>query len=270
MCHLAGILLAMLHATLAVVSAHAEIRLGVVLMHGKQSAPDEHISLAEAITVAGHVVERPEMCWSSRRIYDRPYLQCLGEIDTALIQLQQRGATAFVVAGHSLGANAALAYGARHKLAGVIALAPGHRPEVLAQRPAIAAALDRARKLVSEGHANSRATFPDTNGDLTISVMATPETYLGFFSPDSPAVMPTNAAQLQAPLLYVVGNGDPLQRGPDEIFAKAPPHPLNRYVTIRAGHFDTSAASAGTVVSWLRTLGQTVTRPAGSAPPPRR
>ena len=39
--------------------------------------------------------------------------------------------------------------------------------------------------------------------------------------------MPANAARLAAPLLYVVGTADPLQRGPDEIFAKAPPHPLD-------------------------------------------
>ena len=73
-------------------------------------------------------------------------------------------------------------------------------------------------------------------------------------APDSPAVMPPNAARLTAPLLYVVGTGDPIQRGPDEIFAKAPRHALNRYLTVRAGHFDTSAASAEVVVNWLGEL----------------
>ena len=66
--------------------------------------------------------------------------------------------------------------------------------------------------------------------------------------------MPNNAARLSAPLLYVVRTGDPLQRGPDEIFAKAPPHALNRYVTVRAGHFDTSAASAPAVIAWLKEI----------------
>ena len=56
--------------------------------------------------------------------------------------------------------------------------------------------------------------------------------------------MPDNAARLNAPLLYVVGSADPFQRGPEEIFAKAPSHPLNRYITVQAGHFDTSAAAA--------------------------
>jgi pimeloyl-ACP methyl ester carboxylesterase len=99
-----------------------------------------------------------------------------------------------------------------------------------------------------------RQAFPDLNGDAVIAVMATSETYLSFFESDSQAAMPASAARLQAPLLYVVGSDDPLQRGSDEIFAKAPAHPLNRYATIDAGHFGTSAASADTVVAWLRAV----------------
>ena len=239
---------------LAPVAAGAEVQFGVVLLHGKQSAPEEHEPLANAIGNAGHLVERPEMCWSGRRIYDQPYLACLREIDAAFQRLQRRGATALVVAGHSLGANGALAYGARHQVAGVIALAPGHRPELLARRPIIMAALDRARALMAEGRARLSLSFPDFNGDFVVSVTATAETYLSFFALDSPAFMPVNASQLNAPLLYVVGSADPLQRGPEEIFAKAPPHPLNRYLTVRAGHFDTSAAAAAPVVEWLRDL----------------
>jgi hypothetical protein len=37
---------------------------------------------------------------------------------------------------------------------------------------------------------------------------------------------------------------------------KAPSHALNRFVTLRAGHFDTSAASSQAVNSWLRALRQ--------------
>jgi pimeloyl-ACP methyl ester carboxylesterase len=228
-------------------------RLGVVLLHGKQSAPEEHGPLGDTIAGAGHPLERPEMCWSGRRIYDRPYLECLQEIDAAIGRLGQRGAVRIVLVGHSLGANGALGYGARHKLAGVAALAPGHLPEVLAGRLPVAESLERARRLLAAAH-RARTPFADFNGDLAITVMATPETYLSFFSADSPAVMPANAARLQAPLLYVVGTGDPFQRGPDYIFAKAPPRPLNRHAAVHATHFGTSAAAAEIVVSWLRAV----------------
>ena len=246
-------LLYVIIALTAAAPAEAQERLAFVLMHGKQSAPDEHRPLADAVEALGVPVERPEMCWSARRIYDRPYLDCLREIDTAIERLRRRGATATIVAGHSLGANAALAYGARHEVKGVAALAPGHRPEALAQRPRIAEELDRARALMAGGR-HERIGFVDFNGSLQITVMATPAAYVSFFAADSPAVMPVNAARLNAPLLYVVGSQDPLQRGPEEIFEKAPPHALNRYVTVAARHFDTSAASAEAVVAWLRQL----------------
>jgi pimeloyl-ACP methyl ester carboxylesterase len=200
-------------------------------------------------------MEAPEMCWSGRRIYDRPYGDCLREIDAAIARLKQKGATGLVVAGHSLGANGALGYGAiTEGLKGVIALAPGHRPEFLGRRAEVAASLALARKLVAAGSGDIPSRFTDFNGDFAITVAATPKAYLSFLAPDSPAVMPNNAARLTAPLLYIVGTADPLQRGPDEIFAKAPPHPLNRYVTVRAGHFDTSATAAPTVVAWLKEL----------------
>jgi pimeloyl-ACP methyl ester carboxylesterase len=242
--------------TAAMSVAAAQDRIGVVLLHGKQSAPEQHEPLASAIAAAEFPVERPEMCWSGRRIYDRDYPGCLRDIDSAVDRLRKRGATAWVVAGHSLGANGALACGARNAVKGVIALGPGHRPEVLARRSRIAEELERARRLVAEGRGERPASFADYNGSLVITVTATPAAYLSFFAPDSPAVMPANAARLKAPLLYVVGSDDPLQRGPEEIFAKAPPHPLNRYVTVPAGHFDTSAAAAGPVVEWLRLVGQ--------------
>ena len=70
--------------------AHAQHPIGVVLMHGKQSAPGEHDDLAGALASAGYAVERPEMCWSNRRIYDLPYLDCLREIHAAAARLKSR------------------------------------------------------------------------------------------------------------------------------------------------------------------------------------
>jgi pimeloyl-ACP methyl ester carboxylesterase len=229
-------------------------RIGVVLLHGKQSAPVEHEPLANAIAAAGFLVERPEMCWSNRRIYDRGYLDCLRDIDAAVRRLKERGATSFVIAGHSLGANGALGYGARNQVRGVIALAPGHTPEFLAVRPPIVESLDRARQLLAAGRGDQNAKFADFNGTLAIRVTSTPAAYLSFFAPNSPALMPANAARLSAPLLQVSGSHDPFQRGPAYIIAKAPAHPLNRFAVVEAGHFDTSAESSSEVVAWLRRL----------------
>jgi pimeloyl-ACP methyl ester carboxylesterase len=119
-------------------SAHGET-VGVVMMHGKHGTPAQLQQLAAAVANAGFLVERPEMCWSAARIYDRTYLECLADIDAAAARLKERGATAVVVLGMSLGGNAALGFGARrHGLKAIIALARAHAPEFLGQRPEIA------------------------------------------------------------------------------------------------------------------------------------
>ena len=57
--------------------------IGIVLMHGKTGSPNTVIDqLATALQSAGYLVDTPEMCWSRRRIYDRPFLDCLTEIDS--------------------------------------------------------------------------------------------------------------------------------------------------------------------------------------------
>ena len=124
-------------------SASADDRLGIVLLHGKGGLPQQFTPMAASLASQGYLTEQPEMCWSRNRIYDRLYLDCLRDIDTAADRLKERGATAIVVLGMSLGGNAALAYGARHPgLKGVIALVPGHAPEFISRRPEIAASLD--------------------------------------------------------------------------------------------------------------------------------
>jgi pimeloyl-ACP methyl ester carboxylesterase len=204
------------------------------------------------------------MCWSRRRIYDRRYLDCLKDIDAAVDELKTRGATAFVVAGQSLGANAALAYGARHPgLLGVIALAPAHRPEFIANRPEIAMSIYKARDLIAQGRGDVTTTFNDVNARSSIvgfTVTATPNIYVSF-NGDSPAVMPANAGRLTAPLLVVAGSRDPTQIGPQYIFDKVPANPLNRYVSITADHIGTPAAAWDTVIKWLNDVSR------GASPP---
>ena len=75
--------------------------LGIVLMHGKEgSSADRGIAhLAGELESAGYLVERPTMCWSRSRIYDRAFLDCLADIDAAVVSLKARGAEAIVVAG---------------------------------------------------------------------------------------------------------------------------------------------------------------------------
>jgi dienelactone hydrolase len=241
---------------LAAPAAQADHTVGIVLMHGMQGSPYRIVDgLAAALTEAGYLLERPEMCWSKSRIYDRAYEDCLREVDDAVAKLRADGATAIIVAGMSLGGNAALAYGAsRNGLQGVIALAPAHDPEVVGQLPWPSAAVAKAQAMIADGHGDERTVFADVNGGPT-AVEATPQIYLSFVGSQSPGKIPVNTAHLKAPLLWVAGTRDPTQNGgPDYAFAKAPPNPMNRYVTVSSDHLGTPDAARAAVLAWLRDL----------------
>jgi dienelactone hydrolase len=247
-------------AALLVSAAAQAASLGVVLVHGKQGRGEQFVRIAEAMHEAGWLTERPEMCWSRARIYDRPYLDCLDDIDAAVARLRQRGAGDIVVVGMSLGGNAVLAYGAlRNGIKGVIALAPAHAPEFLSLRPDVARSLQKARTMVAEGRGAELDDFADTNTDqgtsfITFTVRTSAAIYVSFFAPESPGMMPANAARLKVPLLLVSGTNDPTQRWARTIFGNAPANPKNRFVAVEATHSGTPRAARPAMFQWLKEI----------------
>jgi len=252
------IILAALALMLAAPSVHAADRLGIVLMHGKQGNPDRHISgFASALASDGYLVAIPEMCWSKRRIYDKPYDACLAELDSVVADLRAKGATAIVMAGHSLGGNGALGYAASHDgIKGVLLLAPAHNPERVINRPEIAASLEKAKAMVAEGRGTATATFDEVNAGWTFSVSCTADTYVSFFDPAGAAVIPLSIARQHAPVLWVAGDRDKTRQGAAATFAKAPADPLNRLVTVSADHIDTPDAAIAAARDWLKDVAE--------------
>jgi esterase/lipase len=232
--------------------------IGIVLMHGKTGSPNTVINqLAMALQSAGYLVETPEMCWSRRRIYDRPFLDCLTEIDSAIGRLQSRGAGRMVVAGMSQGGDAALVYGARHaNLAGIIALAPAAAPERQIGLPDIAQSVAQARALVAAGRGDEPASFVDRNAGGTLSVRTTATIYLSYLDPQGPANMLDSIKKLRAPLLWVAGSADPSQTGANTEFNQAPANPLNRFVMVASVHLGTPDAAREAVLAWLHELNE--------------
>ena len=234
---------------------------GIVFMHGKQGNPGEPplANFIVSLKSAGYFVDTPEMCWSGRRLYDKPYLDCLTEIDLAVARLKAAGATAIVIAGHSLGGNGALGYAARHDgIAAVIALAPGPENRYLDTQPVVAASLERARQMVAQGQGDVFADFTDYNtnrfGTGPIPVRTTATSFISFDAADGPAEMTANVPRVKAPMLIVSGTDDPSQRNSDMLFALAPPNPLSKHFIIDANHMGTPEAAIGIVLSWLAAL----------------
>lgn len=254
--------LAVLFALLPGAYSYAQSRnlagFGVVLLHGKGGTPTSMIEgLTEALKKEGAVVEVPELPWSARRIYDATYDQAMAEIDLAVQKLKWQGAARIVVAGHSLGANAAIGYAARREgLAAVIALAPGHLPEAWALRIRTKSAITRAKKLIAQGKGDIPDSFPDLAQGIPFSVKATPNVYLSMFDPEGPAVIPRNAAAMpEVPFLWIVGLADPIFfHGRDYGFDPGAKHPKSRYQVIPGMHLTTPFQARGTIVDWLKSL----------------
>ena len=250
-------------------------RLGVVLLHGKQTfalgpsgsrgggAPPSPASfltaLISAIKDAGFRVNAPEMPWTLTHAYDHSFEQAIDRIADAAKELRAHGTERIVVGGQSLGASAALGYAVlRDEVAGVIVLSPGQFPDLRGSQERLEASIAKARAMVAAGKGNESATFEDLNLGRTGSVRTTAANYLSYWNPDGHAVIARNVATLPpgTPLLWVFGEDDPLTQrlGQGYAYAKAPPHPLNRYLVVSGGHMEAPTAAAPAVVAWLKCL----------------
>ena len=256
----AAILFSLATALASHIASAAGDDLGVVLLHGKGGSPTGYIrELAAELEGRGYLVSTPTMPWATNRIYDASFEEAMAEIDGHVDALRQKGAKLVVVAGQSLGANAALGYAAsRERVGGIIVLAPAHNPELPAFTRRVGSDVRRAKALVAAGKGKEKQTFSDLNQGQVLEVTATAEVYLSWFDPDGPAVMPRSAASVKTPipLLFVVGSGDRTAPAKDYIFDKAPAHAKSKFVTVTADHFTVPTAAIEEVVAWLIVLRQ--------------
>ncbi len=245
----------------AAVPAASENRVGVVLMHGSKGTarPNSPIGpLIVALRRAGILVAAPDMPWSRTRHLSKAVKGSLEEIDRAVADLKRQGAVKIVVGGHSIGANAAMAYGARRKgLAGILALAPGHVPSVSGWQKKMKFDYRRAERLINEGRGKVKAEFRFHNQGRTSTERVTPEVYFSWFDPQGAANYRKNAEKLWpgTALLWIVGRKDIMaRRGRNFAFGKVPVHPKSKYVEVAGGHLATPRVGAKIVIAWLRLL----------------
>lgn len=237
-------------------------KLGVVLMHGKMgsaSAKSPVGKLASYLRGKGIIVVAPDMPWSKKRRFDKDYEASMLEIDKYADKLRKKGATKIVIGGHSIGANAALGYGARREgLAGVLAIAPGHIPDVAGYQKKIKNDWQRAKKMVDAGKGNKKAKFRDRNQGKQSKINMKASVYLSWFDPKGPAAMPNNAVNLKkdTPLLWIIGEKDVMhiRRGENYAYTNAPETPHNAYVVVKGGHKATPQKGKKEILSWLQGL----------------
>lgn len=244
-------------------TATARDYLGIILLHGKGSTALPKTptgQLADALDRAGFIVLTPDMPWSRSRIWDGSFDQAMAEIDKYVRELKRKGANRIVVGGLSLGANAALGYGARRNgLAGILAIAPGHVPELRGFQSRMGHDYRRAAELVANGKGDKFYEFKDFNQGRTSEVRAKAKDYLSWYDPRGQAVMPKNAANLKpgTPLMWIIGKKDVMLkfgRGRNYAFDRAPAHPKSIYVEVNGGHRVTAQNGQDEIITWLKGL----------------
>ncbi|NQV47562.1 MAG: alpha/beta hydrolase [Rhodospirillaceae bacterium] len=243
-------------------AAVAAEKTGIVLMHGKWGTTKSKspvVVLGKALASKGYLISTPEMPWSESRLYDKDYEATMAEIDKAVAGLKAKGATRIIVGGHSMGANAAFGYAARHDgLFAVLALAPGHVPSEKGQKKDYGMYVATAKKMVSSGKGKTKEKFTDINQGKKKTLNIPAEVYLSWFDPDGPANMPNNVASLKpgVALLWLTGDKDGFHKRGSKGFAfnKAPANPKSAYVVVSSGHGDAPKKGEKEIIKWLDSL----------------
>ena len=256
-----GLVLAVVITFSMMSGVHGGSKTGVVLMHGKWGHSNSKSPVGKlkiALEEAGFLVAAPDMPWSKSRLFDKDFDEAMSEIDKIVAELHSKGASKVVVGGHSIGANAALGYAARRQgLAGVLAIAPGHVPEILSWRNRFKFYVDEAREMIAAGKAKETMKFTDKNQGREKVLTLEAKVVASWFSPEGVAVMPINAANIKpnTPLFWIIGKKDRLlKRGQAYAYDKAPPHPKSRYQIVSGGHKATPTKGKSEIIKWLKSL----------------
>lgn len=255
---------AALAATVAPLSAAAQQRIGVLMLHGKNPGnnQDPNFSpLKGTFERQGWVATVPDMPWSRGRYLDGNWDKAMAEMAGHIKGLRERGATKIVIVGHSMGAPAALSHAARGGEAdALVLLAPGHIPLGYYTYPSLKVvhdSIDEARALVAAGKGDSRERFSDINQGRQQNVITTAKDYLSYFDPTSDAEMSVTAPRVPATtaVLTVIGEKDPLfSRIKTYYVDKLPANPKSKYLEVSGGHLETPRVVTDDMIQWIKTV----------------
>jgi dienelactone hydrolase len=226
---------------------------GVVLMHGKWGAPQSMAALAGDLGSRGYLVSNGEMPWSGRRLYDMDYAAALKEMEQQVHELRAKGAKRIVVAGQSMGANAAVAYASSgFPLDALVILSPGHFPE-LGMGKRLRGSVEKAMSMVVANRGSELDTFDDLNQGKQRSLKMAAATYVSYFDPDGLGAMTKNIRKIPQPIpvFMAIGKTDPFFSESRAMFDSAPSHPASCHVVFDTDHFSVPKVVGAELIKWL-------------------
>lgn len=234
--------------------------IGALVIHGKWGSPARNVDgLVRALESEGIIVRAPEMPWSRQRLYDKGVEGADAEMDAEIAKLRDGGAKQIFLIGHSLGAAYALHLASRILVTGVIAIAPGHRPEGIVYGAAFADDVQKARTLVANGKGDEPLSFLDLNtGNRREQVRASAASFLSYFDPAGAMNMADNMKRMkpEIPVLWIVPTReDPRSRpGYVNLYKNLPANSGTRMAEPDSDHLDAPDASTRLVIDWIREI----------------
>ena len=252
-----GALVALLFALFVYPVFAAPSEVAVVLMHGKWGSPQSMSLLARELESKGYLVSNAEMAWSGRRLYDVDYPTALKEIEQEVQQLRAKGAKRVVVAGQSMGSNAAVAYASSgFDLEGLVALSPGHFPEGGTGKR-LRSSYERAQSMVAANRGADFDSFEDINQGKQRALRMTAGIYVSYFDPNGLGAITKNIKKFSkpVPVLLVIGD-DPFYPESKAMFDSAQANAASRYVVLNTDHFNMPNVVAAEFLKWLDSFAQ--------------
>lgn len=229
----------------------------IVVMHGKWGNASSLGFFSSRLTDLCDY-KAIELPWSKNRLYDEPYPDAINEIHLQVNHFRSEGYKRVLLAGHSFGANAALAYlTIFDDVDGVILLAPGHTPKYMFNQQMNLSTLELAQDLIKSGKGIEKVNFVDFNQGRTESLRVSAESFYSYFNPEGLGNMSRSAKFIKksVPILMVVGTKDPLFPNAEQnIYLMAPKNSYSQYIVVEADHGSTPNLSVNQVKDWIKTL----------------
>lgn len=232
-------------------------QIGIVLMHGKGGAPTKFVAdLAALLERDGFFVANLEMPWSGRRQYDTDVQGAENEVVSAIELMQKKGARKIFVAGHSQGGLFALYFGNKHRVDGIIAIAPGGNVANPTFREKLGESLSLAAKLVADGKGQEKVQLNDYEGSKgSYPIVTTSAAYLTWFTPDGAMNQTLTMQHINpdTPVLFITPTNDypGLLKVKDTMFGLLPKHPLTKLYEPNSSHLNAPTASHAGIKQWV-------------------